>query len=577
MAGLLPLADLSINGLPLNLPAGADTIPKALRDRLILQVGRAGNVLTFRGHPSGPITLTLDRELGRGVFGTVYKTDSVIDPGVPLIVKVLNFAPVIAEHTPAPPITFGPGDRIRIIDNFKYDTLLESLSQIVVHETPKGVRFPEINLRGPFAAKFYLLGSDLTSLYIVSEALDNTVLNLLFPKETEAPHERVPTRGPVFKTVILQISKIFEYLYDNLQFLHRDSKPDNIMYKMINGEVHVRLIDFGRSCMNYHGVKIQTDDTWPGIIHCNSRIRDMYTFLWQIRDMLKILGVRNCDFMDILNVILIRSANDMTDWRMAYIFSNLNEPGAIANCDARVVYNVFNKLDFISENVSSKITGPWHTSLVLLMSDQADKLSIEQLLQIDQNIIVDSTRVGTWFGASVFTKILQCRDDPVEFDRLFSSFDNLMELKTGRNKAGQTPLMLACALNNLAAVNRICGLDRIKLAVQDKDGNTCLHFACRKASTLIDDEAGWTKAVQIIERLLRQNPILSEIRNLDKQGPGNPAVSTDPRIRDYVKRVKTYVWQFWKRNPDTNVAGGGTRSSRTRRLGKRIGGKTRKH
>jgi len=564
MAGL---ADLSINGLPLNLPAGVDTIPKDLRDRLILQVARAGNVLTFRGHPSGPITLTLDRELGRGRYGTVYKTNSVIDPGVPLIVKVLDFAPIIAEQHPDPPATFGPGDRIRITDNFKYDTLLESLSQIVVHETTKGVRFPEINLQGPFAAKFYLLGSDLTSLYIVSEALDSTVLNLLYPKVSRTTRE--PTRGPVFKKVILQLSKIFEYLYDNLQFLHRDSKPDNIMYKMINGEIHLRLIDFGRSCMTYNGVRIKTDDTWPGIMHCNSRIRDMYTFLWQIRETLTIVGVDRCDFIDILNIVLARSANDMTDWGLAYVVSNLDEPGAIANCDSRVVYDIFDKLDFISENVSSEITGPWHTSLVLLMSDKADKLSIEQLLQIDPHIIVDTTRVGVWFGASIFSKILLCKDDPVEFDRVFSYIDNLMGLKSERNKAGQTPLMLACALNNLAAVNRISGLDRIKLAVQDKNGDTCLHFACRKASALIDDEDGWTKAVRIIERLLRLNPILSEIRNLDNKGPGNPAVSTDPRIRDYVKRVKTYWWHL-KRNPDTNMAGG------TRRLCRRIGKQTRR-
>jgi hypothetical protein len=561
MAGLPALADLSINGLPLNLPAGTDTIPKENIDRFILQVGRAGNVLTFNGHPSGPITLNLGTELGRGVFGRVYNTDSVIDPGVALIVKVLNFAPVIANHTPAPPDTFGPGDRMRVINDFKYNTLLESLSQIIVHDTTEGVRFPEINLQGPFASKFYLLGSDTDSLYIVSEALDDTVLNRLFPK---IPGEqiRTPAKGQLFKTAILQISKIYEYLYDNLQFLHRDSKPDNIMYKIIDGRIHVRLIDFGLSCMTYHNVNIQTDQTYWGIMHCNSRIRDMYTFLWQIRNRLfnDHNLARGCDFADILNIILTRGWSEPFNWEVAYRGSNLDEPGAISNCDARAVYNIFNALNFTFDDLESNITGPWPTQLVLLISNLGGKLSIEQLLQIDPHIITDSRN----YEVSPFSNLMRVNDDRADFDGRFANFDDLMALKTGRNKRGQTPLMLACALNNEYAVGRIAGLDRVKLAVQDMDGNTCLHFACRTASALMNDEVGWTKAVRIIERLLRQNPILSEIRNYDNQGPGNPAVSTDPRIRDYVKRVKTYWWQL-KRNPDTNVKTGGSSGGRSTR------------
>jgi hypothetical protein len=632
----MALADLSINGLPLNLPPGADSVPKDYRDRFILPVVRTGNDIKFSMFDGSEITLTLGKELGSGVFGTVYNTDSVIDPGVPLIIKVLDYAPVIAEHS-SNTGTITPADRINVVNNFKYYTLLESLSQIVVYNTTKTVRFPEINLEGPFAAKFYLLGTDAGSLYIVGEALDNTIGNLLFPMNSTgterraaeqvaqagiAGHEaakvrlaaaraasggvgtghlsravidttaeaaralriglkavqqhkrlleRVPAKTHVFKTVILQMSKIFNYLYENLQFLHRDSKTDNIMYKMIDGRVQLRLIDFGRSCMTYHNVKIQTDNTFDGIIHCNSRIRDMYTCLWMIRNMLldKNRLARDSDFITVLNIVLARGTIDARNWPTAYVFSNLDEPGAIANCDARAVYNIFNALEFTSDHVSSKITGPWYTELVLLVANYADKLSIEQLVKINPTIIVENTSIG-WTGGTPFAKILQCADDPREFTLRFKDINEIMELKTIRNKAGQTALMLACALNNSALVERIRGIHGIKVAVQDNDGNTCLHFACRKASALKDNEAEWTKAVGIIEGLLRQNPILSEIRNLANQGPGNPAVSTDPRIRDYVKRVKTYWWHL-KRNPDTNMGGGGTR-----RLGRRMRKQTRK-
>jgi len=459
-----------------------------------------------------------------------------------------------------------PGE---IIDNLKYDTLIEALSQIVVYETTKTVRFDEIKLQGPFAAKFYLLGSDTTSLYIVSEGLDDTIANLLFKKVFTEPPVWEPKMSQLFKIAILQMSKIFDYLYENLGFLHRDSKIDNIMYKMIGGQIHLRLIDFGRSCMNYRGVRIQTDNTFVGIIHCNSRIRDMHTVLWSIMNGLRNTrneiirpGLGNCDFMNILNIILARGTRFRNDWKGMYDASNLDEPDAIANSDARVVYNIFNSLNFTTDDITSPITGPWHKKLVLLVANYTDKLSIEQLIEIKPSIIIDNA-VGGWPQPSPFAKILRCGDKTIDFTQQFKT-PEIEELTRIRNKAGQTPLMLACALNNEALVNGILRIHGIRLAVQDNAGNTCLHFACRKASALTANTSDWDKARRIIETLLRRNPILSEIRNLNKQGPGNPAVSTDPRIRAYVKRVKTYIWQFWKRNPDTNAGRGGGRTRRIR-------------
>lgn len=80
--------------------------------------------------------------------------------------------------------------------------------------------------------------------YIFQEKLDTTFEKLI---------EEVKMTTKEFSQAMVQIAKKLNWLYDTLEYNHRDFKADNIMVK----KKDYLLIDFGFSCLTYRGQRIK--------------------------------------------------------------------------------------------------------------------------------------------------------------------------------------------------------------------------------------------------------------------------------------------------------------------------------
>jgi len=82
--------------------------------------------------------------------------------------------------------------------------------------------------------------------------------------------------------VFTQIAIKLNWLYDNLEFNHRDMKSDNIMFKYDpSGNREVFFIDFGLSCLTYRGIRIKTKNYFQNQ-KCFEETRDMSFILYDI-------------------------------------------------------------------------------------------------------------------------------------------------------------------------------------------------------------------------------------------------------------------------------------------------------
>jgi serine/threonine protein kinase len=62
-------------------------------------------------------------------------------------------------------------------------------------------------------------------------------------------------RDELIRAIFFQVVSGLKELH-SLGFIHKDLKPDNIMYNMTDSGLQIRLIDFGFSCLKYKNVSI---------------------------------------------------------------------------------------------------------------------------------------------------------------------------------------------------------------------------------------------------------------------------------------------------------------------------------
>ena len=333
----------------------------------ISSVKENGDKISFNKPSGGIINLQTVKLLGEGSYGKAFLTDYKID-GVNTIVKIIDTT------------TFRPSDYETLV----YDTVQEVLAQILIYESTKDMVFPEIGLQGPFCPRFFCLGKSNDKIYILMERLDAELITLLANKKKEKHWALAPAK--VIKVTTVQIAKILGVLYNKLQFNHRDFKPDNIMYKIIDGKMNVRLIDFGFSCLTYKNLKLhsKTPSTYSTRLqHCSSRSRDMHSYFYYLMYYTEYSKIQDCPLKRILKVLCDTDSPAPRNWTETYLAYNEananNSPKKSPNLDFDVLYYLFNELVLSNPNRScSGIEPSWAKHIKVIYEDMLINLTDEE-------------------------------------------------------------------------------------------------------------------------------------------------------------------------------------------------------
>jgi serine/threonine protein kinase len=247
------------------------------------------------------------------------------------------------------------------------DLISETIKQIIVVKASEHVAFPEINLSGPFAPRVFYVGEDATNYYIIMEQMRAT----LYEKQT---HMLWPQDNELLYTFIAQTAKILDFLYKALQYNHRDLKTNNIMYIRDAAGAHVRLIDFGFSCLNYHGLNLGMSGKMFN--NCTLEMRDMSFFIYFIY-FSGFPTIPTGNMKDIARCLLDSWVYAPADWRKAYSFYN-DAKYVNPNMVPDVIYNMFRD----PEHWYSHLAVLNYTTVMILYNDPLFKL-------IDPRLVLD--------------------------------------------------------------------------------------------------------------------------------------------------------------------------------------------
>jgi alpha-tubulin suppressor-like RCC1 family protein len=196
--------------------------------------------------------------LGEGSFGTVYR---VTKDGVKMAAKLIKL--------------FEKEDPSR---KFRPDILegnIQEVSvQLIIQEENKRLN-PGFRVCG----EIYEVAVDPVKkiFYIFQEELDLTFDDYV---------EKMKPSNEVFASLMIQMAEKLNWMYDNLEYNHRDFKDDNAMVKFQSSQEAVPeflLIDFGFSCMTYRGVRIKVKTGYFGDTEkCFQETRDITFMLFTV-------------------------------------------------------------------------------------------------------------------------------------------------------------------------------------------------------------------------------------------------------------------------------------------------------
>jgi hypothetical protein len=250
----------------------------------------------------------------------------------------------------------------------------------------------------------------------------------------------------------------------------------------------------------------------------------------------------DCPIVKILKTLLITDLPPIRNWDQSYSAFNIlnddNNPDRSVNLNFDVVYNVLNSVQFTKPTICSPFTGNWTAYLQRLYLRSHDYMEYNEYMNISEAVRRDY--------------VSKCVNDNIY----------ILHQLNSKNKFGITLLMNACISNDLESVEKLAPMALIKLAKQDNLGNTCLHYACQKASNSKGRERA--NAIKIINMLIRTNPALPDIKNNKNMGPGNPNL-VDKEIYALIKAKKSTFFGAKKYNTNKNKMGGKRKTQRRKR------------
>ncbi len=155
---------------------------------------------TIEGRQLGQYVV--EREIGRGSMGAVFRAHHVAAPGQPVAIKVLLST-----------LTTDPS----FITRFTRET--EALR----------------NMRHPNVIRILDAGQDGAMLYYVMEYINGTTVGTLLKQRTKIT-------VPQAIEVCVQVADALDYVHETGKLIHRDIKPDNIM---VDRWFRAKVLDFG--------------------------------------------------------------------------------------------------------------------------------------------------------------------------------------------------------------------------------------------------------------------------------------------------------------------------------------------
>jgi serine/threonine protein kinase len=150
------------------------------------------------------------------------------------------------------------------------DFLKEVIIQILM------MKMSENEQNGPHVPRIICVGIDWDNnkAYIISELMEDTVRNLLLTNTPSQKETDVPF-------VLNEVAYMLDFFGKTLKFNHRDLKADNIMYLRKKKEIHIKLIDFGFSCLTWGSLYISTGN-YIFLSPCYKEGRDLQQLIYNL-------------------------------------------------------------------------------------------------------------------------------------------------------------------------------------------------------------------------------------------------------------------------------------------------------
>lgn len=128
---------------------------------------------------------------------------------------------------------------------------------------------------GPYVPRFYEVAYDTYNDMMLLRT--ETIQDILYDRYRAGTTVENDT---IIPNTVAQIAHILDFFYRRLRFNHRDCKPNNVLYNYepVTGKIHVKLIDFGYSCLTWNGIRINAGHR---LSHsCFRPSRDLTQFLY---------------------------------------------------------------------------------------------------------------------------------------------------------------------------------------------------------------------------------------------------------------------------------------------------------
>jgi serine/threonine protein kinase len=231
--------DLNPYGIKLIIDPSMKSIDSLLTIDIVGQVILDGAAILINGE-----TYRRGTSLGAGSYGKVYKCSKN---------------------------TCSEAYALKILDLTDIEQFLkEVIIQILL------MKMSESDEGGPHVPRIICVGIDWddSKAFIVSELMEDTVRNLLLTNTAPQKEINVPF-------ILNETAYMLDFFGKTLKFNHRDLKADNIMYVMKNGDIHIKLIDFGFSCLTWGSLHISTE-SYTFVSPCYKEGRDLQQLIYYL-------------------------------------------------------------------------------------------------------------------------------------------------------------------------------------------------------------------------------------------------------------------------------------------------------